>query len=664
MTITLIRRSHLGFSIVLALGALSACILPKASPEGEGRASISRSTVDPGSDLVNKSQDTFDGGIIAKPKSASKVLRSIQVPMRDGIKLSTDIYFPENAAPPYAVVYEPDYYGKNRTDANRSWRTKLVEALLKDGFVYVIQDVRGRYESGGYNIGLHGNAAEDGHDTIEWLAAQEWSNGNVGTYGCSHNGEYVLHMMKGASPHMKAVVANSGGNAAWGDGFYSLAHEYSGGAWGLGGRIGWYRDYAFKDFPKPPEDYSDAQKRAWWSFFTVYPAPTERTAQEIGDAERVLPVDAIFENMAAPPNDWKELLAHYEDKNHPYWKQWDFVRDGDGAAAPTLLISSWHDHEPRPTLWVKDTFANHSATNDLREAQHAIIHSGHHCGGAEITKDMKVGARDLGDGRFSQTTMLVQWYNHWLREGNVREIEDMPKIQYHTVGTDTWHESDAWPPASVELVELYARPGTNPDKGSLTTAKSDTNVSVSFIYDPDNPTPSVGGPWAREIIQDQSEYLDRDDLVVFKTPPLSSEIVLTGNLDATVFVSSSTPDTDLVVKLSEETASGQSLNIQEGIQRLKFRNSWLETELMQPGQVYEAQVRLQATSIQIPAGSKLVLSIAGSSFPRWDRNLNTGENNFQTSTFQKSTITIHSGPKLETRITLPFASGELTFASN
>jgi putative CocE/NonD family hydrolase len=242
--------------------------------------------------------------------------------------------------------------------------------------------------------------------------------------------------------------------------------------------------------------------------------------------------------------------------------------------------------------------------------------------------------------------LVTAWFDHWLR-GAQNGITKMPKIQYYTVGSGRWSGAASWPVAQSRELRFYfgdpARGTGNAGGGRLSTSNQTETSQHRFRYDPANPTPSAGGPWSDEIVADLRPLAARKDVLVYTSDPLDGDLEITGNIDATLFVSSSAKDTDFVVKLGEVLPDGTTLVIQEGMLRARYREGWSRPVWMNPGKKYRVPVMLQATSIVVGKGSRLQVIVSSSSFPRWDRNLNMGGSNFKGTAMKVADNVVHVG---------------------
>jgi hypothetical protein len=248
-----------------------------------------------------------------------------------------------------------------------------------------------------------------------------------------------------------------------------------------------------------------------------------------------------------------------------------------------------------------------------------------------------VGTRQLGDARFNYYDLYLRWFDHWLR-GDDNAVTRRPKLQIYVMGANVWRGENEWPLARTVWTKYYlhsdgvanSRFGT----GTLSATQPATERADTFSYDPNSPVPTLGGPIcctgsadAQPGAYDQADIEMRHDVLVYTSAPLTSGVEATGPLKVVLAVSSSAPDTDFTAKLVDVDAAGTAYNIQDGIERVRYRNGYASPTRMQPGQVYEITIDLQASSAYFAAGHRIRLELSSSNFPRFDRNLNTGGRN-------------------------------------
>jgi putative CocE/NonD family hydrolase len=582
----------------------------------------------------------------------TRVERSIMVPMRDGVVLSTDLYFPEDAEGRLPAILIRTAYGKTSTiDWNPAYR-----ALIGRGYVVAIQDVRGRYESGG-NYVVATQRREDGYDTVDWLVSQGWSNGKVGSAGCSYLGETQVVLAAAKHPNHVAAIPMSASS-----GFYAPGRAWSsfdGGVFELAQTAGWFASNGTQVFYGPPPT---VDRQEWFR------SPASKLFSQAPKIDfdaylklvPTLPTFDILQRAGLPPTEYEEWATSLPDGE--FFRGKDLAQSSDTFNVPAVFMDSWYDYGPAETIEMFRLFQENAVSRTARDNQFLIIGPSTHCAYTEATAQTIVGERDLGDARLDFMDIQLRWYDYWLK-GIDNGITEMPKIRYYVMGLNKWKTSTSWPPEGTTHQAWHLNSGGNANSrngdGLLQLAVPAKRGSDSFTYDPAFPVPSLGGHTCCTGTDteaggyDQSEIELRDDVLVYTSNVLTKGIEVTGALEVILYVSSSAPDTDFTAKLVDVYPDGRAFNIQEGALRMRHRNSLSEAVLMEPGEVYEARLDLHATSNYFGSGHRIRLEVSSSNFPRWQRNLNTGGNNFDETEWEVAQNTIHHSAKHPSRIVLP-----------
>lgn len=549
-----------------------------------------------------------------KAKYNVRIEKSVMIPMRDGVKLSTDLYFPQGAGEKLPVIMIRTPYNKNGKGA----------AYTFDGqdYVVAVQDVRGKFESGGDYI-VSAADTNDGYDTVEWLASQSWSTGKVGTTGCSYEGENQVQMAKLRNPHHMAMNprAASGGMRYFG--------FVRGGAFELAGGANWFLHNGSKIKPQIAPSLPRSQSLAVTKYFNLNPSPPKVDWHELW---RSLPLTDMMDKAGMPPTDWEGFVSHPE--GDPWWDQFGYVKETDHFDTPGLFLDSWYDYGVGDTFKLVELIKKNSASPRARENQFIVIAPTLHCWYEDATEHTVVGTRDLGDAQFDYYGLYLRWFDYWLR-GIDNGVTKMPKIQLYVMGRNEWRGENEWPLARTKSTPFYlhsdGHANTRFGTGSLSTEKPGGESPDRYVYDPKSPVPTWGGLRSRNLpsgAQDQSDIEMQNDVLVYSTPPLEKGIEVTGPLEVVLYVSSDVRDTDFTAKLIDVYPDGTAYNVQEGIQRARYREGFEKKVWMKPGEVCLVRINLGATSNYFGLGHRIRLDISSSNFPRFDRNLNTGGNNY------------------------------------
>jgi putative CocE/NonD family hydrolase len=588
---------------------------------------------------------------ISQPQHEVRLDKSVLVHMRDGVRLSTDLYFPVGAAEPLPVIAIRSPYDKSGFQESPS----LAHEFAKRGYVVAVQDMRGRYESEGHYIVGRANR-DDGYDFISWLAGQPWSSGKIGTYGCSYLGESQLQLAATRHPNHTAAIPQAAGGGY--DGTYRTFAFMDGGAIELASALGWFHGAGSKTFNRPPPETSDSAYREMvQDMRTRPPLPQVNLRQAFWK----LPVIGIVRGNGITSSDYEDFVSHIPGDR--YWKSLNYVDDSDRFDVPALHVNSWYDGGVNETLRLLNLMSRNAVSARGRDNQFAIISPTAHCLSESVREHTVVGARDMGDARFPYYQIYIRWFDYWLK-GIDNGITDSPKLQYYLMGAGEWRSADAWPLPGTEFTKFYlhsdGRANGRSGDGTLGTEPPGDERADRFTYNPANPVPTVGGPIcciggddAPAGAMNQSEVEIRNDVLVYTGAPLEQGVEVTGPLEAILYVSSDAKDTDFTVKLVDVLPDGTAYNVQDGILRARFREGFDRVVLMEEGEVYRLRIDLHATGMWFGPGHRIRVEVSSSNFPRFDRNLNTGGNNYDESEWLVAHNTVHHNPEHLSHVVLP-----------
>ena len=527
----------------------------------------------------------------------------VMVPMRDGVRLATDIYYPvDKSRAPFATIFIRTPYSKER-----AFQGGLVD-FTKMGYVVAIQDVRGKFHSEGVMMPYH-NDGEDGSDTVSWIAKQNWSNGRVGTMGCSSSGELQMVLARERNPHHAAMIAQGAGGAMGSAMGIPVFGSYDGGIFDLEGTFGWFAYSGGKTGDKQLERKID--DKAPWG----------------------LPTIGLVRRYRNDPTDYEDYLS--KPFSDSYWKKIEYLEDDTHFSTPALVIDAWLDPRIGDTFRMSALMQRNWTGATAEPELHVIIAPGTHCAFSEAGKQGQIGDLPVTAAMQPYDEWYAVWFDYWLRDNAAKKI-DLPRYRFFVLGENRWIDSPTWPPQGIAFEHWYldgtSAANTVDGGGTLIrdrparAAREDT-----FAYDPKNPVPSCirkGGTVCLDGHVDQREVEARNDVLVYTSPSLPEPLRIAGPLRAELYVSSSARDTDFMAKLVDVWPDGKALNIQEGALRMRYRDSFTKPELMTPPKVYLAKIDMRAIAYYLPAGHRLRLEVTSSSFPRLERNLNTGGNNY------------------------------------
>jgi uncharacterized protein len=571
------------------------------------------------------------------PQCKVRLEQSVMVPMRDGTRLSTDLYFPEDRGDKLPVILIRTPYNKT------SYRQETSVAFLFAGqrYVVAVQDVRGKYESEG-QYAVWAASAQDGYDAVDWLARQPWCNSKIGTFGCSYTGKIQIDSAKLRNPHLAAMIPQ-GGHAA-----FRFTGLFAGGVLELANASQWFVKNGSKIKPILPADTPQSQFVQAAKYFSLAPVLPDISFQILW---KRLPLIDMLKNVGIPPTDWEGFNSH--EPTDSWWDQFGRVQDTDRFDVPSLFIDSWYDSGPADTLDLFNFLQKNSLSSRARENQFAIIAPVTHCKFESATEQTIVGERNVGNAQYDFYNTYVRWFDFWLK-GIENGITKMPKLQIYVMGKNQWRGEQEWPLTKTQFTHYYLRSKGRANSqfgdGTLDTVLPDTEPSDTFTYDPKTPVPTVGLPNGG---LDQSEVETRADVLVYTTPVLDRGIEVSGPIKAVLYVSSSARDTDFTAKLVDVYPDGVAYNIHEGILRARYREGFGKKVWMKPGQIYQVKIDMQATSNYFAAGHRIRLEISSSNFPRFTRNLNTGGNNYDETEWKVAQNQIHHRKDYASHLILP-----------
>lgn len=526
-----------------------------------------------------------------------------RVPMRDGVELSADIYFPPEPGEYPAILQRTPY------DNIQPYWVQVGEYFARHGYVFVSQDVRGRGDSDGKFVPFQ-NEANDGYDTIEWVAQQPWCNGKVGMMGGSYNGFVQWAAAKELPPHLVTVASSASAARPMQD------YPYKNGkmmlfimSWlnRIGGRTS--QDSGAADsWPKSPVD---------WKKVLLY-----------------RPLKAAMDDVVGRKNTvWREWLAH--PNFDEYWRSLLVVDGFDKIDLPSLHITGWYDNAILGEFYFHDRM---QAESPAVGKQFLLVGPWDHMG-------TRAPAQVLGGIDFTPASVVdildvhLRWFDRWLK-GETNGDWDGDRVRIFVMGRNQWRTEKAWPLPDAQTVTYYLHSGgranSSAGDGLLNRDAPGTEPTDAYAYDPLAPT--LGAPdfdafvdsTGREAYKNsflplvQTEVEQRRDVLVYNGEPLAEEIEVTGTPVAVLYAASDALDTDFAAVLGDVYPDGRSVRVAEGILRACYRESLARPSLLTPGQVYEYRIELNPVSIAFLPGHRIRLSVMSCRFPMWDRNANTG----------------------------------------
>ncbi len=553
-------------------------------------------------------------GAAANAIAADEVVvdRDVPVPMRDGVKLKADIYTPK-AEGKFPVLLL-------RTPYNKSGGEGDGRKAAARGYVAVFEDCRGRFASEGEYAPFTQEFA-DGYDTVEWAATLPKSDGRVVMWGGSYDGVTQLAAAVMHPPHLAGITP-------WVAPLNSYrSSTYNGGAFGLLTAQSWATIVAVDTLTRQIAARNFILKNSlqWARDLPLANYPV----LDVPSAQSLAPYYQIWLQHPNYDDSWKSSTLD------------DRVQKLD---VPVYLLGGWYDLFTAETLRSYELLKGRAVSGNARGGQRLIMGPWSHG-----NLGSRVGELDFGPQiKLNELETDLNWYDYLLKGAN-NGLEREKPIKLFVMGKNVWREEDDWPLARAQSVRYYlhsaGKANTLKGDGTLSTVSPQQEASDSFVYDPAEPVPTKGGALCCSFGApggpfDQRAVEGRQDVLVYTTPPFKEDYEVTGPVVAEVYASSSAVDTDFTAKLVDVWPNGYAQNLTDGIIRARHRNSFEKEELMQPGQVYKFTIDLWATSNVFLAGHRLRVDISSSNFPRFDRNLNTGEDQAKATRMLKATNSI------------------------
>ena len=577
-----------------------------------------------------------------------------QVHMRDGVRLNADVYLPAATGRFPVVLIRTPYKTEIRPGA--VFLDKLVEA----GYALVQQHERGRFLSEG-EMRMLGRADEDGWDTLTWIAAQDWSNGKVATYGCSSSAENQLKLASLGHPAHKAMIAYSAGvGVAEAGPFREQGNFWLGGVW----QQGW-SDYFFEQmplaWPQLPRGLSDRERQS-----QLAASPRENAAADIAtrvydDARMHLPMIDMGKAAGAPDTELEDYLRR--GPSHPDWDD-DRVTNADVIKVPGLWAEALYDISARSTVaFFEKTRRENPAGN-----QAIVITNGQHCAYGRASETTKIGDRELGDMRLDYVARQIAWLDRWLKDDESALIPKSP-ITAYMAGVNRWTDFSAVPwagkdPSRVFYFSSGGRANSLKGNGRLLDVPPAAVSTDTFTYDPANPVIAHGGAIGgvgtdqerNDGSYDQRPIEGRDDVLVYTSDPLREDLAVFGYVETELFVGSTAPDTDFTVKLVDVAPDGTAWNIADTIQRMRYREGDDKQVFMTRGETYRISPPAMLVANVFLKGHRIRVEVSSSNFPSYARNLNTADDPYTTTRFSLARNSVMSRAGRSSRVVLPLAA--------
>ncbi|MGH9722677.1 MAG: CocE/NonD family hydrolase, partial [Bryobacteraceae bacterium] len=578
------------------------------------------------------------------------VEENVMAPMRDGVKLATDVYRPARDGKALDGKFPVILI---RTPYNKNGSRQQCSGLAGKGYVCISQDCRGRFGSEGEFYAFV-NEGKDGFDAIEWAASQPWSNGKVATFGGSYLAWDQFHASMYRPPHLVTMFAIVGGA--------HFLEEYAHPAGTP--NLGW-SNWILGSAASSPRAQNNA---------------SARQRLEAATKDRAAWLALHPEKRAEVFREFPEHLRMFQDyygnpDENSYWKQRGFYTAGytrEMKDVPTMFVSGWFDY------FIEGTIRTYTGTEKNHKSPKKLMLGPwpHGVGGSVC------GQGDFGDAAAVKLNELaLAWFDHWLKGKPLDRIGPEPVQIFRMGGGDgsrrttpqgtlvahggTWRSLPAWPPPDAKPNRFFIG-----KSGELTRQASQETDSRTYVFDPDDPVPTIGGRYSNgpgspmcpqdqvcspKILgcRDSSPLNKRPDVLSFVSGPLEAEIDVTGVVNAKLWISSDAVDTDFAAKLIDVYPDGTALHIADGQIRARYRNQHSKAELLTPGKTYQVGINLGSVSNLFAKGHRIRLDITSSNYPKFEPNSNTAEPAGKWTKRVKAKNTVYMGGARASYVELP-----------
>jgi putative CocE/NonD family hydrolase len=563
-----------------------------------------------------------------------RYLYDLKVTMRDGVRLSADVVLPRGTGPFPTILFRTPY--ESAAERFIQWGIWWAQR----GYATVSQDCRGKYESEG-TFYAYLSDGPDTVDTLEWVANQPWCNGKIGAWGRSYGGLYQWLAGPLGSPHRTTMVPHVISDD------YFRDYHYVGGAFQL--------------------TLSLSAAIILTSNLAIAQGPGAALFNNRRFMRQLPLIDMDVEAIGRKIPFWRDWLEH--DRYDEYWQAISTVDKYDKITVPIFQQCGWYDAYPGSTMRHWQGMTERGGSDVARMHQKVLMGPWSH----QPPESSIMGELDFGPAAYVRMEEVEKrWFDYWLKGEDDGFISE-PPINLFVMGTNAWRHEQEWPLARTQYTPYYLHSSGRANSlfgdGTLSPEPPAGEPADRFDYDPDNPVPSVGGNnstgmWTQKAEEpiipgpvDQRAIERRDDVLVYTTPPLERDLELTGPLEMVLYAASSARDTDFTVRLVDVFPNGYAMNLSEGIVRARYRNDDADPELLERGEPQRYAIRMYPTSNVFKAGHRIRVDISSSSFPRFSRNLNTGENVATGTRLEVANQTILHASEYPSHIVLPVIPG-------
>ncbi len=536
---------------------------------------------------------------------------------RDGVVLATDVWLPEGVAAgsklPTILVRTP--YGRiDPVFGGTRWLR-----FVQRGYALVSQDVRGREDSEGEWVPC-AHEIEDGDDTLNWIAAQPWSDGKVGMIGGSYGGFVQWAAAASGNPHLQAIVSY----VTAGTPFVDLPRK---GGTVLSGTLAWA--FAMADRQK---NFEATVRDDWDEVLAIRPI-------------RDIPLKALGKDV----HFWSEWMKHpnYDE----FWAKADWAAHGENINVPSLLISGWYDDDGMGTTEAWEM-------NERHEREHLKLVLGPWYHQANTTRQIHNIPFGNNAIRYDLDVLQLRWFDRFLK-GTLNQVEQGARVEYYMVGENEWKTAEKWPPAEVAYTPFYlhgnGRANTSNGDGCLTLAEPGEQQYDTYVFDPRDPAPFLIDMAENECSVPEN-YRDvelREDVLVYTSEPLQDDVVIAGDVYAVLYAASSARDTDWLVRLTDVDEQGNSIRLSDGIIRARYRHSFAQPELLVPGKIERYEIILTKIANRFKKGHRIRVAVTSGAKNLAFPNHNTGNDPATDTEYVVATQQVYHNTAYPSHVKLP-----------
>lgn len=551
---------------------------------------------------------------LSKAEHAINHLGEFFVTTEDGVKLSTEVWLPSNMKVgekvPTILVRTP--YGRINFG-------EVELRFVQRGYALVSQDTRGREDSEGEWVPFN-YEIDDGNDTLNWIAAQSWSDGNVGMIGASYGGYVQWAAASKGNPHLKAMVSL----VTAGSPFVDLPRK---GGPMMSGTLAW----AF--MMSDQRINMDALCRDDWDEVLSI-----RPIKDI--PKKALGKDVHF---------WNQWMKHPD--NDDFWKRADWSLYEENIDVPSLIISGWYDDDGAGT-----TQAWEMVKKNKRKNQKLILGPWYHqANSTRQIHNIQFGSNAL---RYDLDLLYLRWFDRFLKNiPNGVEKEEI--VEYYMVGENQWKRSSSWPPQEVEYTEYYlgsnGNAKTSMGNGYIKKDPEENQKADVYLFDPKDPAPYLIDVSENEcsVPENYRDVEKREDVLVYTSQVLQEDMAIAGDIYAVLYASSSAKDTDWVVRLTDVDQEGNSIRLADGIIRARYRNSFEKPELIEPGKIEKYEIKMSRIANLFKKGHRIRVQVTSGAENLAFANHNTGNDPADDIEMIVATQKIYYGNQYPTHVKLP-----------